>query len=108
MFAFGARKLVIPSGVVQMVQTSAIRADVITSFRSILGSTKLTFPVSKVRALGYGNHLALSSLNRKTLLLTVQLSVHEGASSEGHPFENYARWKWSFRIRTRLRSSGRG
>src|SRR5713226_7779415 len=37
-FAFGARKLVIPSLVVHNVQTSVIGFDVIASFRSIFGS----------------------------------------------------------------------
>ncbi len=42
MFAFGARKLMIPSTVVQTVQTSAMVVDVIASFRNIFGSKELT------------------------------------------------------------------
>ena len=42
MFALGARKLVIPSTVVQAVQTSVIGVDVIASFRNIFGLSEVT------------------------------------------------------------------
>src|SRR5260370_27902246 len=73
MFAFGARKLIIPSLVVQTVQTSAIRADVMASFRSIFASKELTTLVWKLGDAGYWNDLALCSDNGKTHLLTNHL-----------------------------------
>ncbi len=83
----------IPSTVVQTVQTSAMGADVIASFRNILSSKELTVLVWKVGVAGYWSDLALCSDNRKTHLLTIQLSFHAGTSSESNPFEDYARWK---------------
>jgi hypothetical protein len=64
----------IPSLVVHNVQASVIGFEVIASFRSIFGSTELT-GFSKARLSGYGNDLALWSDDRKTHLLTVQLSL---------------------------------
>jgi len=52
MLAFGARKLVTPSLVVQTVQTSVISAEVMVSFRSIFGSTEFTVLVLAVDVSG--------------------------------------------------------
>jgi hypothetical protein len=84
---------VIPSLVVHNVQTSLIGFEVITSFRSILGSTALTVLVLLVGVSGYWNDLALWSDDRKTHLLTIHLSVYAGASSPGDPFKDHAWWK---------------
>src|SRR5712691_2504500 len=86
MFAFGARKLVIPSFVVHSIQTSAIGFDVIASFRSIFGSTEFTILVLQVGGSGYWNDLALWSDDRKTHLLTGQLSVSCGSILCGRSF----------------------